>query len=266
MDVTGRTAPDRVNNAIYRELAERWYGACDDPVALLRAEARLRDPWIDACIARELGPGGRAVLDVGCGAGFLANDLARRSHRVTGLDAAQESLAVAAAHDATGRVRYEPGDARALPYADASFDAVCAMDLLEHVEEPARVVAEAARVLVPGGLFFFHTFDRSLLAWLVVIKGVEWFVRNTPRDLHVLRLFIRPAELAAMCRAHQLEPIEVRGSRPRFGWPLIRMLWTGVVSEDFAFCFTRSRRLGYTGYARKRGRAIRRGGGVRGGA
>src|SRR6201999_1216443 len=113
-------------------------------------------------------------------------------YRVTGLDASPESLVVAARHDETGSVRYERGDALALPYADASFDAVCAMDFLEHVEEPARVVAECSRVLRPGGLFFFHTFNRSFLAWLVVIKGVEWFVRNTPRDMHVLRLFIPP--------------------------------------------------------------------------
>lgn len=239
-----------VNNRIYAELNERWYDAHDDPVALLRAEARHRNPWIAEQIHARLGPD-RAVLDLGCGAGFLANDLALHRHRVVGLDTSPESLAIAAAHDATHRVRYELGDARALPYRDASFDVVCAMDFLEHVEQPERVVAEAARVLVPGGLFFFHTFDRSAWSWLVVIKGVEWFVRNTPRDLHVLRLFIRPAELAAMCRAHGLAMAELHGSRPRLRFPLIRMLLTGVVGDDVEFQFTRSLRLGYAGFACK---------------
>ena len=50
-------------------------------------------------------------------------------------------------------------------------------------------------MLAPGGRFFFHTFNRTWLAWLIVIKGVGWFVRNTPRDLHVLRLFVKPSEL-----------------------------------------------------------------------
>ena len=252
MESRDRPRVRSVNNAIYTALNERWYDARDDPVALLRAEARQRNPWIAARIAEQLGPGARTVLDVGCGAGFLANDLARYGHRVVGLDASPESLAVAAAHDPTGGVHYELGDARALPHDDASFDVVCAMDFLEHVEEPARVIAEAARVLVPGGLLFFHTFDRNVWSWLVVIKGVEWFVRNTPHDLHVLRLFIRPSELARMCRAHGLVPVELHGSRPKLRVPLIRMLLTGVVGDDVEFEFTRSLRLGYIGFARKR--------------
>ena len=247
---TSRHRP--VNNAIYDELGERWYKAQDDPVALLRAESQLRNPWVRERIREAFGGRACAILDVGCGAGFLSNALAEDGHEVTGLDASSDSLAVAARHDRTGRVRYELGDALALPYRDASFDVVCAMDFLEHVEEPAAVVSEVARVLAPGGLFFFHTFNRSWLSWLIVIKGVEWFVRNTPRDMHVLRLFIKPSELDAMCREHGLERIELRGSRPLFGAAMWRMLGTGVVPEDFAFTFTSSPRLGYSGIARKR--------------
>jgi hypothetical protein len=67
--------------------------------------------------------------------------------------------------------------------------------------------------------------------------------------LHVARLFVRPGEVAAMCRAADLEPLVTLGSRPRVGWPLVRMLWTGEVGDDFAFTFTPSTRIGYTGYA-----------------
>jgi 2-polyprenyl-6-hydroxyphenyl methylase/3-demethylubiquinone-9 3-methyltransferase len=236
-----------VNNAWYDTLGDRWYQAEDTPIALLRAEAEHRNPWI----AETIGAPSRAVLDLGCGGGFLANYLAARGHRVTGLDTSPEALAIAQRHDGSRSATYLAGDARALPFPDASFDAVCAMDLLEHVTEPERVVAEAARVLRPGGAFFFHTFNRTWQAHLIVIKGVEWFVRNTPKDLHVITLFRSPEEVAAMCRGEQLEPITVRGSRPRFRWPLWRMLVTGKVGHDFAFTFTRSTKLGYTGYARK---------------
>ena len=250
MATTSDTRP--VNNAIYDTLGDRWYSADDDPVALLRAESRLRNPWVAARVVKKVGAGAR-VLDIGCGAGFLANALAREGHEVTGIDASGESLVVGARHDETRTVRYERGDALALPYPTASFDVVCAMDFLEHVEDPAAVVAEASRMLRPGGLFFFHTFNRNPLAWLIVIKGVEWFVKNTPPDMHVLRLFVKPAELRAMCATSGLDVRELRGTAPvvlsRAFWA---MLATGSVRSDFRFEFTRFTLLAYTGFAERR--------------
>jgi 2-polyprenyl-6-hydroxyphenyl methylase/3-demethylubiquinone-9 3-methyltransferase len=241
-----------VNNEIYESLGARWYDANDDPVALLRAEAKLRNPWVAQQIAAAFGAGARRVLDVGCGAGFLANYLAHQGHRVTGIDVAPSTLEVARAHDHTHSARYEIGDARALPYEDHAFDVVCAMDFLEHVDDPARVIAEIGRVLAPSGLFLFHTFNRNLLAWLIVIKGVEWFVRNTPEDMHVLHLFLKPSEIWAMCRAQDMTPVTLIGSRPRIGSAFFRMLRSGVVPEDFSFTHTRSTLIAYTGAARKR--------------
>ncbi len=240
-----------IDNTWYADLGERWYRAEDTPIALLRAESRHRNPWLGDEIVRVLGPGPHRVLDLGCGAGFLANHLAALGHHVTGIDTTAENLAVARAHDPTGTARYEVGDACAPTYPDASFDVVCAMDLLEHVTEPERLVTEASRVLRPGGLFFFHTFNRTRAAQLVVIKGVEWFVKNAPKDLHVIELFRTPAELTAMCDRAGLEVDLLRGSRPRFGRALWRMLATGRVGDDFAFTFTPSLAIGYTGYARR---------------
>ncbi len=243
--------PNPVNNAVYDGLGERWYEAQDDPIALLRAETAHRTPWMIDAIRARFGDGPVRVLDVGCGAGFLANALAAQAMTVTGLDASASSLAVAEQHDATRSVRYEVGDAYRLPYADASFDVVSAMDFLEHVSSPGDVIAEAARVLAPGGLFFFHTFNRTFLSWLVVIKGVEWFVKNTPERLHVHALFRRPDEVSAMCSASGLALREVRGQRPALTWAFFRMLLTGVVPRDFAFRYTSSTATGYMGVAER---------------
>lgn len=249
--MSSNLAAPRVNNAVYEALGERWYAADDDPIALLRAESRLRNPWIAAELTRAFGTRSAAVLDVGCGGGFLSNYLGSLGHQVTGLDASSDALAVASRYDVTGLVRYQQGNALSLPYADASFDAVCAMDFLEHVENPDRVIAEAARVLKPSGRFFFHTFNRNFLAWLIVIKGVEWFVRNTPRNLHVLRLFLKPAEIQASCVRHGLVGLRLRGVRPALGRAFFRLLFTRRVSAEFSFVFTPSTGLGFTGVVEK---------------
>lgn len=243
---------DRINNEFYDLYGERWYTAQDDPVGLLRAESRALTPWVVTEIRR--GHAGRVsrVLDVGCGAGFLANELARNGLKVTGIDASGCSLDVARRHDATGSTEYRLGDALDLLFPDRSFDVVCAMDFLEHVENPARVLSEAGRVLVPGGLFFFHTFNRNFLSWLVVIKGVEWFVRNTPENMHRLRLFTKPAELRRMCDRAGLRIEYIRGLVP-VPWKIAfwKMILTGRVADDFAFSFTRFPITGYAGMAVK---------------
>ena len=241
-----------VNTAVYTQLGDRWYDADDDPVALLRAQARLHVPWISSILhaSFERGTAPR-VLDLGCGAGFVANALAARGHDVVGVDIAEASLAVAARHDSTGRVRYVHGDAHRLPFGGRSFDAVCAMDFLEHVEPLDAIVSEVARVLAPNGLFFFHTFNRNVVSMLVVIQAVALLLRNVPRDLHVLRLFIRPSELRATCAAHGLFVEELVGCRPERSGALLKMLVTGVVPPNFAFRFSRGTLTGYSGVARR---------------
>jgi 2-polyprenyl-6-hydroxyphenyl methylase / 3-demethylubiquinone-9 3-methyltransferase len=244
-----------VNNAFYDGLGDRWYDAYDDPVALLRAEGRLKNPWVaDRIRSRLEGRPGR-ILDIGCGAGFLANALAAEGHRVSGVDMSRGSLKVARVRGAGGAVpaaaAYQVADAYRLPFRDAAFDAVVALDFLEHVTDPGRVIAEAARVLRPGGLFFFHTFNRNRLAWLIVIKGLEWFVRNTPEHMHVLPLFIKPGELEAYCRAVGMRPEEMTGIRPALGLPFWKMLATRRVPADFRFVPTASLNISYLGYAIK---------------
>jgi 2-polyprenyl-6-hydroxyphenyl methylase / 3-demethylubiquinone-9 3-methyltransferase len=239
----------RINNAFYEELGEAWYDDDSHPIALLRVENAARNPWI---LERIQTLRGRAcdILDIGCGAGFLANALASFGHRVTGIDLSAKSLNVAAQRDATQSVRYMQLDAFALPFADQSFDVVCAMDFLEHVEMPYQIVREAARLLRPKGLFFFHTFNRNWLSWLIVIKGVEWCVPNTPANMHVYSYFIKPSELKNWCKESGLEIRELRGFMPQIASQAFwKSLLTRKVDKNLTFQFTSSLKTGYLGVA-----------------
>lgn len=240
-----------VNNAFYDDLHKEWYDRHDHPVALLRSENLLRNPWIQSVIQGNFEQPVR-ILDIGCGAGLLTNYLATFGHAVTGVDLSQSSLAVAREKDLTKNVAYRCANGYELPFEVEEFDVVCSMDVLEHVENPEKIICEASRVLKPGGLFFFHTFNRTFLSWLLVIKGVEWCVRNTPKDMHLQEWFITPEELSGFCEQEGLAVEKILGVRPDFKkWPFWKMLATRKVPWNFRFCFTRSLRSGYSGYAKK---------------
>ena len=225
----------------------------DDPIALLRAESKIKNPWVAQIIRQELGDGPQKILDIGCGAGFLSNYLGEQGNEVFGLDMSKESLEIAKKHDFTRKVNYQYGDAYSLPFADQTFDVVCAMDFLEHVEEPQRVIEEASRVLKPGGVFFFHTFSKNFISYFVIIKLVEWFLPKTPKNLHLLRLFISPKELRQMCLKSGLNIRQLIGIRPKFA---SKAFWSSLISrkvvKDFAFTFTSSTFLSYIGHASKK--------------
>jgi 2-polyprenyl-6-hydroxyphenyl methylase/3-demethylubiquinone-9 3-methyltransferase len=239
-------ANQQVDNSIYEKYGESWYTADDDPVALLRAENKVKSPWI-----LERLPLGAKILDVGCGAGFLTNELALHGFKVTGIDASEDSLRVAKLYDKTKTVHYQVADAYKLPFADHSFDVVTALDFLEHVEDPGLAIAEMSRVLKPGGKFFFHTFNRHPLAWLIVIKLVEWLIPKTPKHMHVLRLFVKPAELKSYCEESGMTVQEMVGIKPVISSIPLRSLFSGRVPASLRFELTQSLLLSYMGVAQK---------------
>ncbi len=241
----------RVNNAFYEDLGEAWYEDAIHPIALLRAENAARNPWIVEKVRTLLG-GTRDVLDIGCGAGFLTNAFAKEKHRVTGVDISAKSLEIAGKRDQTGSVRYIQLDAFALPFPEKSFDVICAMDFLEHVEMPGQIIREVSRLLRPNGLFFFHTFNRNWLSWLIVIKGVEWCVPNTPKNMHVYSYFIKPSELKSWCEESGLKVREWRGLAPRVASKAFwKSLATRKVDKRMEFRFTSSLATGYMGIAQR---------------
>lgn len=237
---------NEVDNSIYDNYGDQWYTAVDDPIALLRAENKVKSPWI---LARIKVPS--VVLDVGCGAGFLTNELALAGHKVTGVDLSETSLEVAGRYDQTKTVTYKVANAYELPFPDASFDVLCAMDFLEHVEDPAKVIKEFSRVLKPGGKFFYHTFNRNIISWFVIIKLVEWLIPKTPKNMHVLRLFIKPWELKQYCQLAQMETKELIGIKPVFSSIPITKIFSGVVPPEMRFELTSSLMTSFLGVAVK---------------
>jgi 2-polyprenyl-6-hydroxyphenyl methylase/3-demethylubiquinone-9 3-methyltransferase len=240
--------PQKINNEFYDDLNERWLSASDHPIALLRAENMLRNPWIISHIQT-----GAAILDIGCGAGLFTNEVAKKKPcKIFGVDQSIGALEIAKAFDETKSVVYQQANAEKLPFDDASFDIICAMDLLEHVENPKMVIAEASRVLKPGGKFFFHTFNRNFLSYLIIVKAVEKFIANTPKNLHLHSMFIKPKELNQMLCSYALVAKEWKGIRPvifQKAWR--KVLSGGIVPADFRFCFISSLSTGYCGFAEK---------------
>ena len=241
-----------VNNEYYNTLGTDWYESNNNPIAILRQEQRTKTPWILKHLKRHFnGSVDLSMLDIGCGAGFLTNELSKKYTHIAGLDASASSLEIAKEFDKTKKVKYILGNAMNLPFEPETFDSVFAMDFLEHVQGPKEVVFQAANVLKKNGLFFFHTFNRNPLSWLVIIKFMEWFVPNTPKDLHRLEYFIKPEELVMMMKETGLELIEIKGIRPCFDAEFFRCLFKREVSKEFRFKINDSLTLGYIGVAKK---------------
>ncbi len=245
--------PVPVNNAFYDTLGDLWFEGDGHAIALLRAEGRLKTAYVHEVLDRHgLGDGAR-LLDAACGGGLVAHPLAAAGHRVLGVDLAPGAVEAAARRTPPGAdARFVVGDAAALPADDASVDAVLLLDMLEHVESTPAVLAEAARVLRPGGVMVFNTFSRTPLAWLVAIHGFKFVVRDAPDHIHVYRLFQSPETLAERCAAVGLDVAEVRGVRPRLDGAFFRSLARRRVDPGFAFRFSASTAVGYMGHAVKR--------------
>ncbi len=147
----------------------------------------------------------------------MAEALAERGAHVTGIDPARRAIAAAREHAAAHGhdIAYDVGAGEALPYDDASFDAVVCVDVLEHVADLDRVLAEVARVLRPGGTFAFDTINRNSLSRLTVVDVAERLLRVLPRGTHDPRMFIRPSELRAALIRAGLKPGDVTGLGPR---------------------------------------------------
>ena len=193
----------------FSQLAHRWWDPGSEFKPLHDINP-LRLDYIDG----SAGLRNRRVLDVGCGGGILAEAMAARGARVTGIDLADKPLKVAQLHllesglEVEYRLIAPEALARELP---GSFDIVTCMELLEHVPDPAATVQACADLSRPASHVFFSTINRNLKSYLLAVVGAEYVLKLLPRGTHDYTRFIRPSELAGMCRRAGLEVTRITG-------------------------------------------------------
>jgi 2-polyprenyl-6-hydroxyphenyl methylase/3-demethylubiquinone-9 3-methyltransferase len=193
----------------FSQLAHRWW----DPGAEFKPLHDINPLRLDH-IDGIAGLRGLRVLDVGCGGGILAEAMTARGARVTGIDLAEKPLKVAQLHlletglEVEYRLIAPETFAREAP---GSFDVVTCMELLEHVPDPAATVQACSDLVRPAGHVFFSTINRNLKSYLLAVVGAEYVLKLLPRGTHDYASFIKPSELAGMCRGAGLQVSRVTG-------------------------------------------------------
>lgn len=210
--MTDQTNAHAAELAHFGALAGRWW----DPNGEFRTLHDL-NPVRVALVDQLAGLPGRRVLDVGCGGGLLAEAMARRGGRVTGIDLSRDSLEIARLHllesGLTDVVYREVSAEQLARESPGEFAVVTCMELLEHVPDPAGLVAACARLVAPGGHIVFSTLNRTPEAFIAAIVGAEYLTRLVPRGTHTYEQFIRPSELDDWGRQAGLELQDLIGGR-----------------------------------------------------
>lgn len=207
------TQSARNNLQIYDDVADQWWS---DDIRWVRTLKNLvpgRLKWFD----RHIDWAGKAVLDLGCAGGFMAEALTEKGAQVTGIDPAAQAIEAARARAAqVGQdITYDVGVGEDLPYNDAQFDAVVCVDVLEHVSDLDQVLAQVTRVLKPGGMFLYDTINRNRVARLAAITMAEDVLGLLPKGTHDPAMFITPSELTDAMERAGMTPGPQTGLGPR---------------------------------------------------
>jgi 2-polyprenyl-6-hydroxyphenyl methylase / 3-demethylubiquinone-9 3-methyltransferase len=193
----------------FSDLAHRWW----DPNAEFKPLHELnpvRLNWIDS----QAHLGGKRVLDIGCGGGILSESMASLGASVKGIDLSTQALGVADLHSLESgiTVDYEEIAAEALAAREPeTYDVVTCMEMLEHVPQPAAIVAACAKLVKPGGWVFYSTLNRNLKSYLFAVIGAEYVTQMLPKGTHDYERFIKPSELAGFVRAADLHTASIKG-------------------------------------------------------
>ncbi len=194
----------------FAALASRWWDTDGD----LRTLHDL-NPTRLGFIESRWPLGGARVLDIGCGGGILSESMAALGAEVTGIDASQEAINVAKLHlHESGQqvnYRHETAEAHLAAGHAGQYDLVTCLEMLEHVPDPAAVVAACAELVRPGGAVCFSTLSRTPKSWAMAILGAEYIMGLLPKGTHDWSRFIKPSELDAWMREAGLHTTAISG-------------------------------------------------------
>lgn len=156
---------------------------------------------------------GLTLLDIGCGGGLIAEPMSRLGFTVTGIDADREAIAVARAHaEASGlSIDYRTATVESIAASNQQFDAVLALEIIEHVADPAVFFACVGALVGNGGAFIGATLNRTTRSFALAIIGAEYILGWLPRGTHDWRKFVRPSEFVLNLRRTGLRVTELAG-------------------------------------------------------
>lgn len=193
----------------FSDLAHHWW----DPTSEFRPLHEinpLRLEWINNRVSLA----GKNVIDIGCGGGILAESMAKKGAKVTGIDLSDKALKVADLHGLESgiSVRYEKIAAEEMANRETEqYDIVTCMEMLEHVPDPTSIVKACAKLVKPGGHVFFSTLNRNLKSYLFAVIGAEYLLQLLPKGTHDYAKFITPAELSQAVRNADLQIDGIKG-------------------------------------------------------
>ena len=153
---------------------------------------------------------GKAILDIGCGGGLVCEPLARLRAKVTGLDADAQAIEAAQAHAAEMGLKITYKN-EAIEAHSGRYDVVLALEILEHVNDPASFLRDAAACLKPGGVLIASTLNRTAKSFALGIVAAEYIMGYVPRGTHEWKKFIKPSELSRWMRQSGLNAQNVTG-------------------------------------------------------
>jgi 2-polyprenyl-6-hydroxyphenyl methylase/3-demethylubiquinone-9 3-methyltransferase len=253
-------------HVLFEQDADEWWSK-NSHCALLHSIVPARRDYLQHVFTEKLHKAlaGATVLDIGCGGGLFAEEVARLGCQVTGIDPSARSIAVAQQHaEQMGlTINYRVASGEQLPFDDDAFDMVYCCDVLEHVHDVNAVVDESARVLKTGGMYLYDTINRTWFSkFFLILLFQKWaWSRIVPSNLHDGSKFIKPKELLRLLRRHGLEPRDMVGLSPNLS-PMANLkrmvaLWKfrrgaqsyAELGRTMVFRISRFTWLNYMGYA-----------------